>query len=95
MTGRTGCLTNLSQFHGYKMVTADRLVHKVSDMRVFRAIEERIRHGTSWESTEFYKDAIGQIERGRVLYECTDRASFTTYPKLVELPNRIRLAARR
>lgn len=55
----------------------DKLVHKVSDMRVFRAIEERIKHGTSWESTDFYRDAIGQIERGRVLYECTDRASFT------------------
>ena len=55
----------------------DKPLRRVSDMRVFRAIEERIRHGVSWESTDFYKDAVRQIEGGRELWMCSDRASFS------------------
>jgi SAM-dependent methyltransferase len=55
----------------------DKPLRRVSEMRVFRAIEERIRHGVSWESTDFYKDAVRQIEGGRELWMCSDRASFS------------------
>ena len=51
-------------------------MHKVADMRVCRAIEERVKHGISWDRTDFYKVAVKQIERGQLLWQCTDRASF-------------------
>lgn len=54
----------------------DIAVHRVEDMRVFRAINDRIHHGVAWQSTEYYQDAIRQIENGRELWGCLDRLSF-------------------
>ncbi len=54
----------------------DTPVHRVADMRVSRAINDRIHHGAAWESTEYYKNAVNQIEGGRELWGCSDRASF-------------------
>lgn len=54
----------------------DTPVHRVADMRVSRAINDRIHHGTAWKSTEYYKTAVKQIEGGKVLWGCSDRSSF-------------------
>lgn len=54
----------------------DIALHRVEDMRVCRAIDDRIHHGVAWQATEYYKHAISQIESGRELWGCSNRASF-------------------
>ncbi len=51
-------------------------LHRVADMRVCRAINERIHQGVAWQTTEYYQYAISQINGGRALWGCSDRASF-------------------
>lgn len=50
--------------------------HRVEDMRVCRAIDDRIHHGVAWQDTEYYQYAISQIGNGRELWGCSDRTSF-------------------
>ncbi|MDP1774318.1 MAG: methyltransferase [Methylobacter sp.] len=50
--------------------------HRVSDMRAFRAIHDRIHHGNAWQTTEYYQCAVRQIEGGRELWGCSSRADF-------------------
>jgi SAM-dependent methyltransferase len=54
----------------------DALRFRVADMRICRAVEDRVRTGVPWQSTEYYRVAVKQIETGRRLWGCTDRASF-------------------
>jgi SAM-dependent methyltransferase len=54
----------------------DFLSHRVAEMRICRAIDERIHHGTAWSSTDYYKYAVHKIENGQVLWDCPDRAAF-------------------
>lgn len=49
---------------------------KVADMRICRAVEDRIGHGAPWSSTEFYQTAIRQIESGRHVWRCVSRSDF-------------------
>jgi hypothetical protein len=51
-------------------------VLRVADMRICRAVGDRINHGVPWQSTDFYKVAVRQIEGGRRLWQCTSRAAF-------------------
>lgn len=54
----------------------DALTHRVTDMRIFHAIEGRIKRGESWQSSDYYKVALHQIESGRRLWGCDDRTDF-------------------
>jgi SAM-dependent methyltransferase len=54
----------------------DVLSHRVDEMRIFRAINDRIWRGESWQSSDYYKVAVHQIENGRNVWRCTDRADF-------------------
>ncbi len=45
-------------------------------MRVCRAVHERIERGIQWSATDYYKDAVAQIEAGRVLWGCRSREEF-------------------
>lgn len=49
---------------------------RVADMRICRAVADRINHAVPWPSTDFYKVAVKQIEGGRRLWRCTSRAAF-------------------
>lgn len=49
---------------------------KVADLRVCRAVEERIKQGAAWQQTDYYKTAVAQIEGGRVLWNCRSKADF-------------------
>lgn len=49
---------------------------KVADMRICRAVDARVNHNASWESTDYYQTALHQIVAGNPLWGCTDRASF-------------------
>lgn len=49
---------------------------RVADMRICRAVADRINHGVPWRSTDFYQTAVRQIESGRRLWRCTNRAEF-------------------
>jgi len=51
-------------------------VHRVADMRAFRAIHDRIHHGKAWQTSEYYQYAVKQIESGQELWQCSSRASF-------------------
>jgi SAM-dependent methyltransferase len=70
----------------------DALSHRVADMRIFRAIDGRIKKGESWQSTDYYQVAVNQIEGGRNLWGCADRADFDKYctdiDRLIESINR-------
>ncbi len=57
----------------------DILRHRVADMRIVRAVRDRIHHGVSWTSTDFYQVAIGQIESGRTLWSCAKAADFSRH----------------
>ena len=54
----------------------DALSHRVVDMRVYRAIDARIRKGASWQSSDDYHAALAEIESGRNLWDCSDRSEF-------------------
>jgi hypothetical protein len=49
---------------------------RVADMRICRAVADRINHGVPWQYTDFYKVAVRQIQGGRRLWRCTSRAAF-------------------
>lgn len=49
---------------------------KVADMRICRAVDARINSGASWASTDYYQNAIQQIESGRHVWGCVDRDDF-------------------
>lgn len=53
----------------------DIAVHRVEDMRICRAINDRIHHGVAWKNTEYYQRAINQIENGLELWGCSNRIS--------------------
>lgn len=44
---------------------------KVSDMRIYRALQDRISHSVAWDTTDFYKTALAQIISGRHLWRCS------------------------
>ena len=48
----------------------------VSDLRVCRAVADRIKHGTEWQQSDYYKTALAEIEGGRVLWDCRRKADF-------------------
>lgn len=54
----------------------DIALHSVSEMRICRAVWDRVRHGTAWSSTEYYKFAVRQIKTGRTVWECSDQTAF-------------------
>lgn len=54
----------------------DVLRHKFSETRIYRAVEARIRHHASWQSTDYYLYALQQIDAGRKLWGCANRADF-------------------
>lgn len=54
----------------------DVLRHRVADMRIVRAVRERIHDGIPWTSTDFYQVAVRQIESGRPLWSCTKATDF-------------------
>jgi SAM-dependent methyltransferase len=51
-------------------------LHRVEDMRVCQAMNDRIHHGVSWQTTEYYQHAISRINGGQVLWGCSDGTSF-------------------
>lgn len=53
--------------------TWDISTYKFSDLDVFKAIEERIKHGIEWKETAFYKNELSRIEAGRMRWGCEDR----------------------
>jgi SAM-dependent methyltransferase len=50
--------------------------YDVADMRACRAINDRIHHGVAWQTTDYYQHAVAQINAGRELWGCSNRASF-------------------
>jgi hypothetical protein len=54
----------------------DALRYRVADMRIVHAIDERIWRGGGWQSSEYYQVAVRQIENGRNLWGCVNRADF-------------------
>lgn len=62
----------------------DGLRHKVAQMRVCQAVEARVRHGTAWSSTDYYRTAVRQIEGGRQLWGCSNQAAFDEHCKRVD-----------
>ena len=54
----------------------DQAARSVEEMRVFRAIADRIHGNEPWQSTDYYQYAIAQIAAGRNLWGCSDQASF-------------------
>ncbi|WP_124328279.1 hypothetical protein [Desulfonema ishimotonii] len=49
---------------------------RFSDLKVFKALERRIRHGAAWEDTAFYHQILGQIESGEHLWGCENRSDW-------------------
>ncbi|MCU0919744.1 MAG: methyltransferase [Burkholderiaceae bacterium] len=62
----------------------DTLSRRFAEMRIACAIEDRIRAGTPWANTEYYKVAVSQIEGGRALWGCTSRADFDRHCERVD-----------
>lgn len=54
----------------------DLLRYRVADMRIVRAVRERIHAGQPWTTTDFYRTAVHQIQTGRKLWSCTSAADF-------------------
>lgn len=54
----------------------DGLNYRFADMRIYRAIHDRIWRGGSWQSSDYYQVAIHQINNGRNIWGCTSRADF-------------------
>lgn len=54
----------------------DRSDLRVVDMRVVRAIDDRINRGFGWEQSDFYQVAVSEIEDGRELWGCRSRSQF-------------------
>lgn len=54
----------------------DLAVHRVTEMRIVRAIEDRIHHGSAWQTTDYYQYAVKQIDNGRKVWNCNNRAEF-------------------
>lgn len=48
----------------------------VADLRVCHAVADRVQHGTAWHHSEYYKTALAQINGGRVLWGCSNKAEF-------------------
>lgn len=44
--------------------------HKFEELAVFKAIQQRMTEGTSWETTAFYTECMRDINQGRVLWKC-------------------------
>lgn len=55
----------------------------VKDLRICLAVEERVRHGTAWDQSEYYKTALAQIRAGRELWSCPDRVALDK--RMIEL----------
>lgn len=51
----------------------DEPVHRVAGMRVVKAVAARIHEAAPWEATEYYRFALGQIEAGRPVWNCSSR----------------------
>jgi 2-polyprenyl-3-methyl-5-hydroxy-6-metoxy-1,4-benzoquinol methylase len=54
----------------------DLSAYRVADMRICRAVKDRIAGGATWESTDYYKIAIKAIEAGHPIWGCSDRVGF-------------------
>ena len=57
----------------------DLATHKVSDMRIVRAVDERIHQSAKWESTDYFRTALRQIESGQSLWGCSDRIALARH----------------
>lgn len=62
----------------------DLLQHRVADMRITRAVRERIHDGSPWNATDYYRTAVQQIQRGRQLWSCTSAADFDKHCEQVD-----------
>lgn len=49
---------------------------RVADMRVVRAIDDRINRSLGWAQSEFYQAAVSAIEGGRELWGCRSKSQF-------------------
>lgn len=63
----------------------DLLKYPVASMRICTAIEGRMKKGEVWEKSEYYQVAVRQIEGGRKVWGCTNRADFDKHCNKIDL----------
>ncbi len=62
----------------------DSKLHRFSELAVYQAIRARIEQSTPWESTSFFAESLTEIESGRHLWGCSNRAALVKRCEIID-----------
>jgi len=54
----------------------DKSVERFEDLDVYQAFKKRFIYGEKWNTTNFYKRILSEIQKGRILWNCQNKKDF-------------------
>jgi hypothetical protein len=62
----------------------DTKVHRFTELAVYQAIRARIERNSPWETTSFFTESLAEIDSGRHLWGCSNRATLIKRCEIID-----------